>query len=194
MSDDDDGAWLETLAGKRAGGASRAEREAAEMRRAMLERSTNEDEVARRVADPTRVGRLLDRARRAGVTRRPSVGIAWLKSWPAVLAAAAVCVVAIGVGFQRSNNADHGLDGTVRSASHAVVLTADDPRKLRDQIADELDAAGLPSHLYESLGRAGIDADLPDPAPDAVRAVLARHGVPLPADGVLRIEVAGNTP
>jgi hypothetical protein len=194
MSDDDDGAWLETLAGKRADGASQVEREAAEMRRAMLERSTNEDEVARRVADPTRVGRLLDRARREGVTRRPSAGIAWLRSWPAVLAAAAVCVVAIGVGFQRSNNAGRELDGTVRSASHAVVLTAADPRKLRDQIADELDAAGLPAHLYESLGRAGIDADLPDPAPDAVRVVLARHGVPLPADGVLRIEVAGNAP
>jgi hypothetical protein len=139
---------------------------------------------------------LLERARREGVTRaRPDVRFAWLTSWPGALATAAVCLLAIGVGFEVGGRKPNALEETVRSASpQAFVLTARDPSKLRDQIADELDAAGVSSHIYERLGRVGIDADLPDPLPEPVRAVLARHGVPLPADGVLRIEVAGTAP
>ena len=193
---DDDRIWLETLAGVRTGGDSAAEREAADLRRAMLARSVDESEAIRRIEDPNRVDQLLERARREGVTRlRPRARFAWLAGWPGALATAAVCLLAIGLGFEVGDRKPSVPSETVRDASpHAFLLTASDPSRLRDQIADELDAAGVSTHLYQTLGRAGIDADLPDPLPEAVRVVLARHGVPVPADGVLRLEVAGPAP
>jgi len=191
---EEDRIWLETLAGKRTGGDSTVAREAEGLRRAMLERSIDEEALARSVSDTRRAERLLERARRGGAMRRRAP-VAWLAGWPGLLATAAVCVVAIGIGFQSAGRKSPGLDETVRSASpHAFVLTADDPSKLRDQIADELDAVGVTARMYEHLGREGIDAELPDPLPEPVRAVLARHGVPQPADGVLRIEVTESAP
>lgn len=43
---------------------------------------------------------------------------------------------------------------------------------------------------YEQLGVEGIDANLPTPVPPQVRAVLTRHRLGVPDNGVLRIEIA----
>ena len=73
--------------------------------------------------------------------------------------------------------------------SAPVQLQARDPAALKRQIVEELRAAGVEATGYETLGVHGIDADLPQPLTPAVRSVLARHEVPEPADGVLRIEI-----
>ena len=69
-------------------------------------------------------------------------------------------------------------------------LTSVDPRALRSRIIDELRAAGVQASGYEQLGVEGIDAELPRPVPDAVRGVLEEHSVPVPDNGLLRIEIS----
>jgi hypothetical protein len=34
-----------------------------------------------------------------------------------------------------------------------------------------------------------VDARLPQPLPDAIRAILAKYGIPVPPDGVMRVEI-----
>jgi hypothetical protein len=77
-----------------------------------------------------------------------------------------------------------------RASPDAVVrLKADDPRALRQQIVSELRARGVQANGYEQLGINGIDAMLPEPLPAEVRRVLDHYRIPIPPDGVLRIEL-----
>ena len=79
---------------------------------------------------------------------------------------------------------------THRGAEHAVVrLEAEDPQALQRQLRDELAAFGVRVIAYEQLGRASIDADLTLPVSLEVRQVLVRHGIPVPADGALLVEI-----
>ena len=84
------------------------------------------------------------------------------------------------------------VDETSQSSSENIAhLTAADPRALRQQIVSELRAAGADANGYEQLGINGIDADLPRPVLPAVRTVLEKHSIPVPGNGVLRIEIIG---
>ena len=77
-----------------------------------------------------------------------------------------------------------------RGASTGIVrLRAPDPMSLKRELMQELEGAGVHVTGYESFGRLGIDADLPTPLPEAVRAVLARHGIVPPHDSVLQVEI-----
>jgi hypothetical protein len=79
---------------------------------------------------------------------------------------------------------------TVRSGPGEIVrLSAADPASTAERILHDLRAAGVEATAYERLGRPGIDADLPQPLPGSVRAVLRRHGIPEPTDGVLQVEI-----
>lgn len=186
---DDDQLWLEALAG-RAAGDSPPQREASALRRAVIERETDVPVVAERDRDPAREGRLLDRARREGVLGKPRAAPhrRWWIGWDSGFAVAAIAGIALAIGFYQLPTRESQV---VRSAPDGVVrLEADDPAGLKQQIIDELRAIGVAASGYERLGRHGIDADLPQPVTDAVRRVLARHRIPLPADGVLRVEIA----
>jgi hypothetical protein len=114
--------------------------------------------------------------------------VAWLTGWRAELAVAAMACLVVAIGlFTRPGPAPEavrsGADGMVR-------LEAPDPGSLQRRILAELHAAGVTATGYEMLGRHGIDADLPRPVPPQVRVVLERHRIPVPPDGVLRVEVA----
>lgn len=68
-------------------------------------------------------------------------------------------------------------------------LHAADPAALKQQLVDELRAAGIEAIGYDRLGLSGVDAKLPTPVPEAVRATLAKYAIGVPADGVVRVEI-----
>jgi hypothetical protein len=59
---------------------------------------------------------------------------------------------------------------------------------MKRELTNELGAAGVTVSGYERLGRIGIDADLPQPVPASIVAILSRHQIPIPRDGVLVVE------
>jgi hypothetical protein len=64
------------------------------------------------------------------------------------------------------------------------------PAATRDRLLAELREAGVDAMPYERLDRAGIDAELAQPVPPAVLAVLRRHGLQAPPGPNLRVEFA----
>lgn len=186
MSTDDDKDWLDALGGRahKIENAAQAEGQVLrEMVRAQLaqqadvERATTASIAAR---DPMRERALIERARRAGLLTSRA-------GWTPRLIAAAIAMVAVGVVWQSFIEPQ---TPTVRGEVAAPVqLQANDPAALKRLIVDELRAAGVQATGYEAFDIQGIDADLPRPLTPEVRRVLARHDIPEPADGVLRIEI-----
>jgi len=185
MTHDDDNDWLEALAGRAPESASA--REAAALRRGIL---------AREVADPApvpehdawREDALIARARREGlIAPRPAARTGWRRGWhaTAVVAAAASVVVVIGFLTREAPEPER-----VRSAPGGVVrLESAQPEALQRRIVVELRALGVEATAYERLGAFGIDADLPEPLPVEVEEVLRHHGIPIPGDGALAVEI-----
>lgn len=98
--------------------------------------------------------------------------------------------VGVPVGEPVGQPVGQPVGHTHRGAEHAVVrLEAEDPQALQRQLRDELAAFGVRVVAYEQLGRASIDADLTLPVSLEVRQVLVRHGIPVPADGALLVEI-----
>jgi hypothetical protein len=112
-----------------------------------------------------------------------------------VAAAIAIGVLALGWQFRAplSQSVTGGVASTSPPATPATAQTARlraaDPVALKQQLVDELRAAGVDAIGYDRLGLSGVDAKLPTPVPDAVRATLAKYAVGVPADGVVRIEI-----
>jgi hypothetical protein len=104
-----------------------------------------------------------------------------------VAAAMAIAVLALAWNLRPASDTSRVpfdvVNGTVR-------VTAPDPRALEQQIVADLASAGVQANGYEQLGIIGIDADLPRPLTAEARAVLDKHRLAAPANGVLRIEIA----
>jgi hypothetical protein len=79
---------------------------------------------------------------------------------------------------------------TRATQSGPVRLQAADPSVLKAQIVEDLRVAGVEAIGYDRLGLSGVDARLPEPIPAPVRATLEKHRIPLPADGIIRVEIA----
>jgi len=189
MTQDDDRIWLEALAGRSGGDRSPVAREAEALRAGILARVVVDDPPVDAV-DAAREDELIERAARVGLLprlRRDARGV-WWTPWRGALAAAALggLVVAIGLVTRPAVEPQPVL----RAPAGVVRLEADDPLRLQRQILSELRDLGVPATGYERLDRRGVDADLPQPIPADVRSVLARHGIPLPDDSVLRVEIA----
>lgn len=185
----DDQEWLEALAGRAAAGTPGV-REGTALRAAIAEAAARPDH-AEIPQDALREAQLIARARREGLldSRGEALRRWWALGWSRGFAVAAIAGVAIALGLYLQAPIEV-TDEVVRSAPDGVVrLQADDPVKLKRQIIEELQAAGVQATGYELLGRQGIDADLPRPLSDAVRRVLEKHRIAEPADGVLRIEI-----
>jgi hypothetical protein len=148
-------------------------------------------------ADPAREAKLIERARAAGLLSapsdpsRPAVSTApsprrWFIAPRSVLAAGVLVAIVIA-GVVRSllppAETFRGVaGGTVR-------LESRHPLALKQQLIEELSAAGVRASGYDRLGRVGIDADLPEPVSRQVRDVLERHHIPIPKDGALVVEI-----
>jgi hypothetical protein len=179
---DDDEQWVAALAGKSDTAAgSELSAQGAALRGAILARAVGEPDTVATI-DSRREAALISRARAAGLLRPTQRRTLWWAS----LAAALACV-AIGVSLQlRPQSATVVLRG---DATGPLRIRATDPLRLKQELLRELSAAGVLASGYENLGRQGIDADLPTPLPEAVRKILARHAIPLPAGSVLQLEI-----
>jgi hypothetical protein len=190
MTQDEDRIWLEALAGRAAGAGDPATLCEAERLRACLLARRAEADLDLAAIDPRREDELVARARRVGLLPRRRAGL-WTfgaVGWRAGFAVASLAVVTVAIGLvllpgRRPEAVRGPAEGVLR-------LEAPDPVRLQREIVDGLREAGVEVSGYELLGRRGVDAELPRPVPPAIRRLLARHGIPVPADGVLRVEIA----
>jgi hypothetical protein len=192
---DDDQQWLDLMAGREAPGAdARTRREAAWLRAAMLSYRVSAPPGAPADAED-RIGRLLTRARNAGVLP-PAANDAGLEAagstrvrrprWPHALAASIAVCGAMLVFLQQNPGSD--TDGvTLRGAPVQRVQTPDAASR-RQQMLQTLRAAGFDAQPFERLGRPGIDVALALPLPPAQAEVLKGLGLTPPAGPSLQIE------
>jgi hypothetical protein len=180
MTDDDD-IWLGALAGRAVSDEhSPAACEARHLREALL-RHRRKQFADAPMRDARREQALLARAQREGLIPPPRRPTIWAHA-----AALAFLAFALAWFLRPVEEAERArsVDGDT------VTLEAADPVALKKQLLDELHAAGVPATGYERFGTEGIDADLPQPVPEEVRAILQKHGIEVPEDGVLKIEIA----
>jgi hypothetical protein len=193
MSDDDDTAWLEALAGRPRESQSRLTREGIALRERIRDQEV-EDAAGEWLPeiDAARESALIERAVAEGLlaprpaTLRPARNrrFAGMRFG---MAAAAVLIVAVGVGLLRYTQPPAEI---FRGAQNGTIrLETRDPAALKRRLIEELSAAGVEVSGYERLGHVGIDADLPQPVSPQVRQVLERHHIPVPAEGTLIIEI-----
>jgi len=196
--DEDTELWLQALAGRAAVDDRRPPVLEAQALRDTLLRMPQPEATLEPSEDQAREAALLELARRQGLLADRIEGRGWrarlgiLATWPGlgVLTALACSALVIAILLRPSRAPE-----AVRGAPEAlVVLTAANPVQLKQDLLAELRASGVRATGYERLGREGIDADLPQPVPDRVRAVLSRHHIEIPRDGVLRIEIAAAGP
>jgi hypothetical protein len=185
---DEDTSWLDALAGRTERASSALALEALALRGFIRSQGFA---VAPPVptVDPARERELLERARREGLLPRAAAAPPrrWFADTRVTFAAAAMVLAAIGVGLWRSTAPP--LE-TLRGLTNGTVhLEARDPPALKRELTAELTAAGVRVSGYERLGHVGIDADLPRPVSSPVAAILERHHIPIPADGVLSVEI-----
>lgn len=207
--EEDDAAWLAALAGRSTPIADRAAAidEGAMMRHALRTWAPAIDEVASH--DPERLARLIERARAEGLfderglpaqrLRRSGFFAGLRRRWDAdaggwpryrALAMAAAIVLVAGIVFVvRPTGQRIDDDQVVRSAQELVLLQTNDPKALQHQLIDALAKEGVKVTGYSRFGRYGIDADLPQNLTPSLRALLERNRIPVPGDGVLRVEI-----
>ena len=188
MRDEDD-IWFDSLAGAKADEPERAATAARAIRAAILTRIAAEESP---VIDQNvqRESELIDRARAAGLL--PAARTSRYRRLPAYLAAAVIAGLAVTVTLQLRTEAPAPA---IRGSRSGIARIHDEhPKELQQQLIRELESVGVQARGYETFGRPGVDADLPIPLPSAVREILARHGIALPKDSVLQLEIDAATP
>jgi hypothetical protein len=202
-SDDDD--WLDALAGRidasqrlsetaHQSGDAPPSRSLVFEALALREFIHRQESVAAAVppVDQARESELIARARREGllVSQKPAAGSRSSQQrprWRMAIPAAAVILIAAGIGFWQSSLKQPEY---VRGIDHGTThIQAPDPTAFRRQLTEELRTAGATVNGYERFGRLGMDVDLPKPLPKEIDEILGRHHIPVPSDGVLVIEV-----
>ena len=118
--------------------------------------------------------------------------------WPGY-AAAAVLLLTVGasvgvrlwkLGSEPRVAAPSTSPPALRAVPGGTVHLRDpDPAVLRRRLEEQLRAEGVQVAEFTRFGRLGIDADLPVPVPPRIRDILRSHDVPIPADGVLSVEI-----
>jgi hypothetical protein len=181
---DDDLEWLDALAGRESPD-NATRREATALRAALKSQAATLDPVASEGArDRAREDGLVARARRDGVL--PPARPRRLATWQIPLAAGVLLVFGATLVTQLQQP---DVAPVVRGEDGVIRLEATDPAALKATLLAELRAAGVAATGYEALDVHGIDADLPQPLSVEVQRVLAAHGIDVPADGVLHIEI-----
>lgn len=218
---DDDQHWLDLMAGRAVDDVQAStRREAAWLRAALLSYRAQAPEGAPSAAGP-RADRLVARARAAGVlpmqataqgqgdgqapTARVQQRGRWIPSRPALAWALAASLAGLmlfgtlrwtglpGLPDPQGASGDAvGQDDTLRGASQQQRRSSR-PLDDRDQLLQQLRAAGFDARPYERLGRPAIDVDLPVPLAAAQRQALTRLKIAAPQGPGLQIEfVADN--
>ena len=205
MIQDDDDDWVNALAGRIEASRILSEAvdpsgdappsrslvlEALALREFILRQESGETPVPS--VDQARESELIARARREGLLDSQKSAAASRPSqqrprWRVAIPAAAVILIAAGIGFWQSS-LKH--PDNVRGADHGTILIqARDPAAFRRRLSEELRTAGATVTGYERFGRLGMDVDLPKPRLKGIEEILERHHIPVPQDGVLVIEI-----
>ena len=109
--------------------------------------------------------------------------------WQGLAALASAASVVLVIGFLVQSGRAPAPE-TVRSGPGGIVrIEAKGAHELQHRIEGELRGVGVAVLVYDRLNSYGLDADLPSPVPDEVREVLRRHRIPVPEDGVLKVEI-----
>lgn len=183
MTEEDDKTWLEVLAGRAPDNPHPPAAREAQLLRDSIARRRQTQQAKLPAQDSRREAELIARARREGLINfrprvRPAVALAY---------AAAIAFVSIGLFLLLQPSDQQEI---VRGSHDGIVtVEAANPVALRDRISSELRAVGISATAYERLGMQGLDADLPQPISAPVREILDKHHLPVPADGVLKIEI-----
>jgi hypothetical protein len=115
------------------------------------------------------------------------------RGWVAAAIAIGVLLLAWQFRVPLSQRVTQGRAGSGSPPAPATDQTsrlrAADPAALKQQLVDELRAAGVEAIGYDRLGLSGVDARLPKPVPAAARATLEKYAIGVPADGVIRVEI-----
>lgn len=197
----DDEQWLDLIGGRAAEGASAATWAEALLWRAAAVRWSTETGQPRPI-DAQEIDALVARARASGVLpaadearrRAPSGWRDRLRRWlqpPRMAAALALGVAVLAVGpLLREAYLGRGaaVFGERSGPNAVVVLRVADPEATKARLIRDLGEAGVKAVGYSRFGRAGIDADLPNPLTPSIDAVLDRYGLAAPGDQVLRVE------
>jgi hypothetical protein len=193
VSDDDDKTWLDALAGRTPPDPKRpVAREAQLLRESLIrQRQVQQAEPLPGLParDVRREAELLARAEREGLidASRLRRRATTLSAGRALAAAAVLAFVAIGLSlFLHIGNEREIYRGT---HDGVVTIEAANPATLKSELIAELRAAGIAATGYERFGLQGVDAELPEPVTPQVRAVLRKHHLPVPEDGVLKVEI-----
>jgi len=195
MNADEDRIWLDALAGRIDETESHVEAQEARALRELIHAQSLDDSITVAAVDPAREAQLIERARAGGLLPAsprpplPASSAPWRRRLFAprgLLAAAALGAITIGVLVQALLPPAETFRGVTGGT---VRLESRNPAALKRQLTEELDTAGVHVLGFDRLGRVGIDADLPRPVSVQVRRVLERHRIPIPADGVLVVEI-----
>ena len=194
---DDDQHWLDMLAGRHVAEPDRRTAQEATWLRAALLAYRAQAPVGSPAAPQDRIGRLIARARAAGLTtvatqertsqecglllRRPRL------RWPLGAAALAATLALTLVPWALQHRVDND-DGAVLRGEAVQTRHAADPLAEREALRAALQAAGLKSAPYQRLDRLGLDVDLPQPLTPAGRSALQSWGLTPPSGPTLRIE------
>lgn len=200
--DEDDDAWAQVLAGETVPGARPETRiEAALLRQGLRQWIAQTKAAPDTLADDAGLQRLMIAARARGLTSPPTPQASALKLWcagcaerarrwvsrPAAWGAVALAGV-LGWAVLPGVLPPSQDEQVMRSNLGVLQMTSPQPRQARDALAAELTGAGADVRTYERLGRFGLDAEIPAVRGEPLRALLARRGLTLQADGSVRVE------
>ena len=184
MTEEGDKTWLEVLAGRTPDNPHPPAAREAQLLRDSIARRRRTQQADLPARDSRREAELIARARREGLINfRASVR-------PAVALACAAAIAFVSVGLFLLLQPSDPQEIVRGSHDGIVTIEAANPVASRDRIVSELRAVGISATGYERLGMQGLDADLPKPIPAPVREVLDEHRLPVPGDGVLKVEIA----
>lgn len=189
---DHDAAWFAALTGDSA--SSAADREAAALRAAIQSQYAAEMKTLG-AGDELALKRLLKRCEAEGLltaARKPWWRGPALPSWVAI---AATLVLSLSL-WMKPATTPPGDEIVYRGhdASGAVILVAASPRLAANALRAELAQAGVSASVFQLDETWHLQADLPMPPPQAVKALLQQHALAAPADGRLRIKFVPSRP
>lgn len=208
MSSNDE--WLDIVSGRRSADASSADqRQAAAVREYFLKRMEDDNEP---LVDEARERRMMNFLEAKGAFReaaaagraRQSGGFAGLVrsvlEWldPArpgasirygALAAIVAAVAIVPLLQQPPEGVTKSGGSDIRDAEGVYRRAVADPAGAARQLASRLEAAGIPARVVESAGAWRIEAKVGAAQRDAASAALSEIGAPLPANGIVVVEL-----
>jgi hypothetical protein len=195
MSDDDQ-AWMDAMAGRRAAGLDpRSEQEALALRKVALEKAAAQALDASAVQAGEQ--RLLARLAREGLLGRRERAAA--APWRLAFAAAAALVLGVGLMIQYSGllttgEATYDEPPGYRGAPERRSVRAPDARAYAEALQREIAAGGGGARVYQRGQVYYVELSLAPGSPEPVRQALRKRNIADAREGIVLIEITRGSP